>query len=217
MKEDPSYKPVTVLLDEVKPNQNYELVITNLLGGALVRYRIGDIVRIISLREDKLGIDLPQMVFHSRVDNIIDIAGFTRLTEKTIWQAIENSGVDYKDWTACKEGKEHPILHVYLELNNTAQDVQDIAKNIHQRLTELDTDYANLEALLNMNPLQVTILPHGAFQSYAAKQQSMGTSVGKLKPPHVNPTEQVLNYLTNKPEPAVVGVERQDRYEKVAK
>jgi hypothetical protein len=216
MEHNSSYNPVTVLLDEVKPNQNYELVITNLLGGALIRYRIGDIIRVISLREDKLDIDIPQMVFYSRTGNVIDIAGFTRLTEKTIWQAIENSGVNYKDWIAFKEGTEQPILHVYLELNDMTQDVQDVTQNIHQSLAELDTDYANLEALLNMKPLKVTILPRGTFQNYATKQQSLGADPGKLKPPHINPSEKILNSLTNKPEPTIVKTEQQDKYEKVA-
>ena len=43
---DHSYQPKTVLFDEVKAGENYELVITNLHGGALTRYRIGDMIRI---------------------------------------------------------------------------------------------------------------------------------------------------------------------------
>ena len=216
-KQNPFYNPKTVLLDEVQPNQNYELVITNLLGGALVRYRIGDIIRITSLRDEQFGIDIPQMEFHSRADNVIDIAGFTRLTEKTIWQAIENSGVDYKDWTACKEGKEQPVLHLYLELNKNAQDVQEITCNIHQRLTELDTDYANLEALLNMKPVRVTVLPRGTFQSYTARQQAIGAGLGKLKPPHINPSEQALMSLINLEQPAVITTSHKEALEKVIK
>jgi protein-S-isoprenylcysteine O-methyltransferase Ste14 len=217
IKQNPFYNPATVLLHEVKPNQNYELVITNLLGGALVRYRIGDIVRITSLRDDRFGIDIPQMEFHSRADNIIDIAGFTRITEKTIWQAIENSGVDYKDWTARKEGKEQPLLRIYLELNKNSQDVNEITESIHQKLAELDTDYANLEALLSMKPIRVTILPQGSFHNYSAKQQALGTSIGKLKPPHLNPSEQVMASLMKQSEPDVVTVTRQEEYEKVVK
>ena len=46
---DHSYRPKTVLLDEVKTGENYEIVITNFHGGALVRYRPGDMIRITSL------------------------------------------------------------------------------------------------------------------------------------------------------------------------
>ncbi len=216
LKSDPSYKPVTVLLDEVKPNQNYELVITNLLGGALVRYRIGDMIRIISLRDDKHNIDIPQMEFHSRSDNVIDIAGFTRLTEKTIWQAIENSGINYAGWTACHESKEHP-LHIYLEVNKVSLNVNEITEKIHRSIAELDVDYSNLEDLLKMRPLQVTLLPTGTFNNYTAKQQAMGSSLGKLKPPHINPSEQVLASLMNLSIPSAEVVETKKQFEKVAK
>jgi hypothetical protein len=116
---DPSYQPKTVLLDEVKAGENYELVITNFHGGALVRYRPGDMVRITALRNEKLGIDLPQMVFDRRADDLLDFV-FVRLTEKTIWQAIENAGIAYEDWTAYKkEGQ--PVLSLYIELKDSYQ------------------------------------------------------------------------------------------------
>ena len=51
-------------------------------------------VRITSLRNDKLGINIPQMVFERRVDDFIDF-DVVRLTEKIIWQALEYSSIDY--------------------------------------------------------------------------------------------------------------------------
>ncbi len=216
LNNDPSYKPVTLLLNEVTPNQNYELVITNFHGGAMIRYRVGDMIRIVSMRNDKLDIDIPQMLFYSRADNIIDIAGFTRLTEKTIWQALENSGVPYKDWTARREVKEQPILHIYLELKTTVPNEQDITEDIHRRLVELDADYANLESFLGFKPLEVTILSPGAFQSYTSKQQSAGVDLGKLKPPHVNPSELVLQHLINPEFAETVSQSQKSKREKVA-
>ncbi|MFC1995932.1 GH3 auxin-responsive promoter family protein [Chloroflexota bacterium] len=84
---DHNYQPKTVLLDEVQSGENYEIVITNFHGGAMIRYRPGDMVRITSLRNEKLGIDIPQMIFEGRADAIIDF-DVIRLTEKVIWQAI---------------------------------------------------------------------------------------------------------------------------------
>jgi phenylacetate-coenzyme A ligase PaaK-like adenylate-forming protein len=75
---DDSYQPKTVLLDEVKDGETYELVITNFHGGILTRYRLGDVVRITSLRNEKLGIDIPQMVFEGRADDLIEIGGMGR-------------------------------------------------------------------------------------------------------------------------------------------
>ncbi|GAH47571.1 unnamed protein product, partial [marine sediment metagenome] len=166
-RDDPFYQPETLLLDELKPGEKYELVITNFYGGPLIRYKLGDMVKITALRNEKLDIDIPQMAFYARVDDMIDIAGFTRLTEKVIWQAIENTGVAYKEWTVRKELKESPILHLYLELRENGHVTEEqIAKSVHRELKKLDAPYADLEAFLGLRPLEVTILPENAFQGY---------------------------------------------------
>ena len=81
--DDPSYQPLTILMDELVANQNYELVVTVLKGGAFARYRIGDMFRCVSTGGDK-STNLPQLVFLDRVPWVIDIAGFTRITENSI-------------------------------------------------------------------------------------------------------------------------------------
>ena len=195
--QDPTYKPVTLLLDEVQADENYELVITNFLGGAMVRYRVGDMVHITALSNEQLNIDIPQMVFYSRADNIIDIAGFTRLTEKTIWQAIENSGIAYKDWTARLETKEHPVLHIYIEPEKDGNGRDDeIAAKIHGQLVTMDPDYASVESLLGFRPVRVTLLNRGAFSHYTDILQKQSAKLGQLKPPHINPSDDVLKILT---------------------
>jgi hypothetical protein len=197
-RDDPFYQPQTLLLDEITPGEKYELAITNFYGGPLIRYKLGDMVKITAQRNEKLGIDIPQMTFHARVDDMIDIAGFTRLTEKVIWQAIENSGITYKEWTVRKELKEIPILHLYLEIGENGHiNEEQIARSIHRELKRLDAPYADLEAFLGLRPLEVTILPQNAFQSYMIRQQAAGADLAHLKPPHINPSDSVIDYLVN--------------------
>jgi len=194
-RDDPTYQPPTLLLDEVKPG-NYELVITNFHGGPFVRYRLGHLIRITSLHNEELNIDIPQMTFLSRVDDLIDIAGFTRLTEKIIWQAIEDSGVDYRDWVACKEVKGKPILHLYLELKeNGYVTAKQVAASIHEQLKKLDKPYTELEAFVGLQPLEVTLLPEGAFHEYTLRQRADGAELAHLKPPHINPPASVIDFL----------------------
>jgi hypothetical protein len=202
---DHSYQPKTVLLDEVKAGENYEIVITNFHGGALVRYRIGDMIRVTSLRNEKLGIDIPQMVFHSRADELIDITGFGHLTERLIWEAIEGTGILYTDWIARKEVVgDKPILHLYLELkDNFIASEQAVAAAIYEELVKLDnvyhysiySAYGIPEALLGLKPVEVTFLRQGAFSSYIAQRQAEGAALGHLKPPHINPSDKVLSQL----------------------
>jgi len=195
---DPSYQPNTLLLDEVKPGEKYELVITSFHGGPFIRYKLGDMIRITSLRNEQLNIDIPQMVFHARVDDMIDIAGFTRLTERVIWQAIENTGLAYAEWTVRKEAAEKPILHLYLELKEDGHITpEQVATSVHEQLKRLDAPYADLESFIGLRPLEVTLLPRNAFQGYMLRQQAAGADLAHLKPPHINPSNGIIDCLIN--------------------
>jgi hypothetical protein len=75
-KNDKGYQPSTVLLDEVEEGKTYEIVTTNFHGGPFFRYRLGDLVKICSLKDEEAEVDLPQMIFQSRTDDITDTVGF---------------------------------------------------------------------------------------------------------------------------------------------
>ncbi len=202
---DHSYQPSTVLLDEVEAGECYELVLTNLHGGALTRYRVGDVIRITSLRSEKTGIEIPQMVFERRADDLIDIAGFGRLTERVIWEAIEKSEVPYVDWTARKELVEgRAMLHVYLEPSRSpAPSESAYVAMLYRQFRELDKQYDfNIYSIFGEDeeppqdlPLMVTYLPAGAFSRYIMRRQNEGADLGHLKPPHINPSDGVLSAL----------------------
>ena len=207
---DHSYVPNTVLLDEVKAGENYELVITNLHGGALVRYRLGDMIKITSLKNSRLGINLPQLMFERRADDLIDL-GFMRLTERVIWQALENSGVPYAGWMAKKEiSGSNSRLHLYIELN-TEDDASDtaIADAVYQQIKRIDDglyvyrDLENVENLIDFKPIKVTLLPAGVFNNYKLRQQENGSSLAHLRPPHINPPDNVLSQLGIRNQPTV--------------
>jgi hypothetical protein len=198
---DRSYQPKTVLLDEVRSGENYEVVITNLHGGVLTRFRLGDMVKITSLRNERLGIDLPQMLFERRADDLIDI-GLMRLTERVIWQAIENSGIPYVDWTARKEiVEDKPVMHLYVEVKEGyVASEMTMATSIYQQLKALDDgfihgDLESIERYIDYRPIRVTVLAPGAFSSYVAKRQAEGADLGGLKPSHINPSDTVLSLL----------------------
>ncbi len=200
---DRSYQPKTVLFDEVKAGENYEMVITNFHGGAMVRYRMGDIVRITSLRNDKLGIGLPQMAFEGRLDDIIDVGGFLRLTEKAIWQAIENTNIPYEDWVARKEIVEgRPVLHVYLELKDGyIASEKGMGTAVLEQLSKFDEEdalFASMERILDPNPMKVTLLSEGAFANYIAQRRAEGADLAHLKPRHINPSDAELSLLKAK-------------------
>jgi hypothetical protein len=196
-----------VLFDEVKAGEKYELVVTNFHGGAMVRYRIGDMVKITALRNEKLGIELPQMVFERRADDVLDFV-VVKLTEKIIWQAVERTGIAYQDWTAYKVPGE-PVLHLLVELKegHYARET-DIATSMRESLIDSGrSPYRSSGVAEDWRDVldfgvDVTLLPRGAFAGYMAYRQAEGADLAHLKPPHINPSEKVLAQLTGRPEVA---------------
>ncbi len=210
-KENRSYIPGTVLLDEVQPYSKYELVISNFHGAPLIRYRTGDIIKITTLRNKKLNIELPQMEFEGRIDDAIDISGFFALTEKVIWQAISDTAIPYVDWAARKEQKEDTFfLHVYLELKGDIRLGEDtIARAIYTELKKMDEGfiYADAGTCLNTMPVKVTLLPKGAFENHINLRRSQGADLAHLKPRHINPSDKELVILGS-PVPATPKADR---------
>jgi hypothetical protein len=195
---DRTYIPKTLLLNEVKAGETYEIVITSFHGGSVVRYCVGDMIKITSLSNDRLGIALPQMAFERRADDIIDFV-FVRITEKSIWQAIEKSGVPYDDWVAYRKVGEAE-LEIFIEPkgSETINETQ-LSQMIYEELTKVDKEAETLipGEYADMVGFKVNIitLPKGTFSRYTAQKQAEGADLAHIKPPHINPPEKVLKIL----------------------
>ena len=196
-RQDPTYQPQTILLDQVEAGQIYEFVLTNFHGGSLVRYRQGDLIKITALGNEKGGINIPQMVFHSRADDIIDLGGFTRLTERTLAWALVNAQVEYEDWTAVKEvEKNRPLLHLYLELNGTeTRSERKLAQAIHQALKDIEPEYSDWDEIAGGSLPRVSALSPGTFKRFTLEKQAAGVDIGHLKPMRMKPSAQVVDDL----------------------
>lgn len=194
-RENKDYQPRTVLLNGVKPGRRYEIVITSFHGMPFLRYRLGDLIQIVALEDKEAGIRLPQMIFESRADDLIDIAGFTRLDEKTIWQAIANTGIKFEDWSARKEYEDNkPTVRLYIELKEEFSG-EKLEELIHQQLKNLSQDYYNLETMLDVRPVRITIIPSGSFQRYYQEMKEKGADLAQLKPPHMNAADDIIESL----------------------
>jgi hypothetical protein len=193
---DEEYIPQTVLLDEIKGGERYGVVATSFYGGPFLRYRLHDLVRFISLRDEETGIELPSMVFAGRDADLIDLAGFTGLIdEKLVWQAITNTGVAYEEWAIRKELLgEHAGLHLYIELKEDLP-AEEVAQRVHGELKVLNPFYADLESLLGVRPLQVTLLTPDTFLRYMRERHAAGADLAHLKPPHMNAPDAVIAHL----------------------
>lgn len=206
--EDSSYVPKTVCMDEVVPGEVYELVLTVLKGGAFARYRVGDMYRCLGLTSKEDETRIPRFEYIDRVPDIIDIAGFTRISENSIKNVIELSGLEVAGWVALKEftaDKGRPFLHMYVELTpgtivNRAVSRELLKEHLTIYFKYVDQDYHDLKHILGMDPLEITVLKCGTFSAYEEK-------TGKpLR--HINPSIHDVQEMVRMQEPT----NRQRRY-----
>jgi len=196
-RSDPAYMPQTVLLNEVEPKKRYEVVITNFYGKPLLRYRTYDIVEFPVLEDTEAGIHLPQMTFVGRSPDFIDIAGFVGLLdERMVWQAIINTGIKYTEWAVRKEiVADEPVLRLYLETPEIL-DSEMVHEKIHTALKELNHDFADYESMIEKRALEVVLLMPGSYHAYTAERMAAGADLARLKPPHMNPSDEIIHTLT---------------------
>ncbi len=193
--DDMFYEPRTVLLSELKPGERYELVITSFFGMPFIRYRLGHLIRITTLEDEETGIKLPQMVFETRADDLIDIAGFTRISEKSISRIIASSQLECEDWVARKETIEgKPVLHLYLELSRDCPQI-NIAPILDNELMKADPGYHDLVSMVEIHPLQVTILSPGSFSRYAQSRRCAGFDLAQQRPARMNASDEDIQKL----------------------
>jgi len=194
-KYNSNHQPSTVLLSELKPDERYELVITSFYGMPFVRYRLGHLIKVMSLSDNEAHINQPQIMFETRADDLIDIAGFTRISEKTVAQAIANASLNCEDWLIRKEvTQDKPMLHLYIELNEE-RDVEEIKSAIQRELIDVDPGYHDLVQMMGIRPLQVTLLSRGTFNEYYRIKKESGAELAQRRPPRMNAPDYIIKEL----------------------
>jgi len=189
-REDPAYRPDVLQLDEVVQGKTYEMVITNFYGMPLVRYRLGHLVRI--LKQGEAG---PEFELAGRCDDRIDIAGFTRIDEQSVWKALSGTGMSSSEWTIRREYVDDKlVLHLYVE-PHVPYDADALEARLHESLVRTDPLYADLEGMLGIRPLRATVLPPGTFDRYYEAMQLAGAPLTRRQPPRMNANDDVIDAL----------------------
>ena len=192
---DQAYHPRTLLLNELQPGR-YVLVGTSLSGGAFIRYVVGDLIRVLALKDEELGINLPQIVMESRADDTINLGSMVVLTERSIWEAIGHADLKLFDWVARKENdsaSHRPFIAIYAELDTA--DPTQLANTLHEALIESNEEYASFYDIMRTNPIRVKRLTPGTLLAYMEEKQAEGADPGQLKPPRMQPPPEVLDRL----------------------
>jgi hypothetical protein len=182
-------------INELKLGQLYNFVGTP-FGSLFMRYRIGDLVRVIDFRDDYM----PIFSFEGRTSTVIDIYGYYRLTEDMASSALAKAGLRLSDkWTIAKilEPREH--LHVLMEKEWDLSS-ERAAEAIFYSLQQVSEDFKkyvkDFGVRMPSEAIVVEYLKAGAFLRYSAVQAKKGVPIGQYKPPKIIPPEKHEVYET---------------------
>jgi len=191
----------TKLMNELEEGKRYEVVITSFYGGALLRYRLHDLVQVVALEDKEFGIRLPQFQFVGRSGSFIDLSGFAGLIdEKLILVSLDRLSISYVDWTLRKEFHDaQPYLHLYIELKPSQSiSAETLRDRLHETLKALDEEYGHVESMLGYVPLQVTLLSPGSFDRFIQYRLQQGADLAHLKPLRIQPSDEAIALLLEK-------------------
>ncbi len=185
----------TVLLDKVEEGRLYEPVITSFYGMPFLRYRQGDLIKVVSSNNRKTANTLPQVTFHSRADDVIDLFGIARLNTETLSEALKLTGIAYGDWAMRKEYKNGKlILELYVESGNRTQPA-DLERDLHKKLKYLDSHYREAIYITAYNPVSVIPLHKGTFQRYSREKREDNNAPDLFKLQRMNLSDSVAREL----------------------
>jgi hypothetical protein len=161
------------------------------------------------------------MQFERRADDLISFM-VIKLTEKQIWQSIENSNIAYEDWTAYKRPGES-VLHILIEpkrswQGNETELLETLQKNlVNSGRSSYDESGVQEDWRDELGfQVEVTLLPSGSFANYIALKQAEGADPAHLKPPHINPSNTIISTLLAETEEVIVVTKNQPPAEKKA-
>ncbi len=191
----------TYLMDEVEEGQKYEVVVTSFYGGALLRYRLHDLVEVVATENEALGIRLPQFRFVGRSGSFIDLSGFAGLIdERLLLRALSQVGTPYTDWCIRKEFEgQRTWLHLYIEFPEGTQIRPHVFRaQLDDVLKAMNPDYKHVEKMLGYSPLKVTLLAPGSFARFTEQRLCEGADIAHLKPARIQPSDNAITLLLEK-------------------
>jgi len=176
-------------MTEVKPGNTYD-IIASAFGGIVIRYDVGDMVRVIDIRDD----GMPIFSFWGRKNAIVAVRGFLpRITEALAVQIMARAGLSLSDkWAFTKSIDDGEKILILME-NTWGLKETEAAQRIFEALLSISEDFRHLVSENKIRDaqeiLKVEYLKMGAFLRYSMKRAKEGYPIGQIKPPKIIPSE----------------------------
>ncbi|XP_056285629.1 GH3 domain-containing protein [Pseudoliparis swirei] len=172
--------PHTLLMEEVKEGENYELVITNASG--LFRYRIGDIVKVVGFHNQ-----CPIVEFQYRRGQMLSVRGekvsealFLNALKKAVAQWPGARLIDY----CCAEsgimgdsiGGSDPHYQVFIELKGVRNLTEEQRYKLDNCLQRDSAVYKSFRAKGSIGPMRVQLVAEGAFRELRQRMMAISNT-----------------------------------------
>lgn len=177
--------PKTVLIDELKEGQSYELIISNFYGMPFTRYRQGDLFRV--ERSDVPG-GVPRFIFVGRADDSFDLFGIARVNTAIFSEALSKIGLSKDNWCIHKKYESNRVaLDVFAETDQPIS-ASSLDQTLNRAIKSIDRHWGEAVFTMAYNPIHVNLLPPGTFQK-------LGFHNNGSSPSRINPSELIVKEL----------------------
>ncbi|TKS89655.1 GH3 domain-containing protein [Collichthys lucidus] len=195
--------PHTLLMEDVKEGQSYELVITNASG--LFRYRIGDIVKVVGFHNQ-----CPVVEFQYRRGQMLNVRGekvsealFLDSLKKAVSQWPGAQLIDY----CCAEsgimgdsiGGSDPHYQVFIELKGVRNLTEEQRYKLDICLQQNSAVYKSFRIKGSIGPMRVQLVAAGAFKELRKHMMAFSsTSPNTFKMHRVLRRKEYADFLLGK-------------------
>uniref|UniRef100_A0A3Q2QQU4 GH3 domain containing n=1 Tax=Fundulus heteroclitus TaxID=8078 RepID=A0A3Q2QQU4_FUNHE len=195
--------PQTLLMEEVKEGESYELVITNASG--LFRYRMGDIVKVVGFHNQ-----CPIVEFQYRRGQMLNVRG-EKVSEALFLGALKKAvaqwpGAQLVDYSCAESGilgdsigGSDPHYQVFLELKGVRNLTEEQRYKLDICLQKDSAVYKSFRTKGSIGPMRVQLVSQGAFKELRKQMMAYtSTSANTFKMHRVLRRKEYAQYLLGK-------------------
>jgi hypothetical protein len=181
--------PIRISLHDVKPGENYALVINNNAG--LWGYNIGDTVKFLSVNPYRL-------VVTGRTKHFISAFGehvIGEEVEQSLLKAAQEDDVHITEFTVApmiQQGEGKSYHEWFVEFENEPSNMESFAMKVDHNLREKNIYYDDLIGGNILQPLQIRVIKKNGFIDY---MKSIGKLGGQNKVPRLSNDRKVADEL----------------------
>uniref|UniRef100_A0A8C5EPD5 GH3 domain-containing protein n=1 Tax=Gouania willdenowi TaxID=441366 RepID=A0A8C5EPD5_GOUWI len=195
--------PPTLLMEEVKEGENYELIITNASG--LFRYRIGDVVKVVGFHNQ-----CPIVEFQYRRGQMLNVRG-EKVSEAMFLDALKKAvsqwpGAQLIDYCCAESGimgdsigGSDPHYQVFVEIKGVRRLSEDQRYKLDVCLQQDSAVYRSFRIKGSIGPMRVQLVADGSFQELRKKMMDFSnTSPNTFKMHRVLRRKEYADFLLGK-------------------